>query len=183
MRLEEAAGGNSYIVGFYRGHTRPDFAITEEDASLFSTYFRDPSDVFLLIKPDEGGPPTGGFIIREGGKVLSDSPYAQFRLEGMIAIPAARETPVRAAAGTPGTGSGDSDRSTSGAARKPPGRRGGRSGRSPLAPWSWPWVSTLLFIGAFPMRYPANPGRSLGLNVTSVENSLRLSWDHQLPPS
>src|SRR4029077_16349134 len=63
---------------------------------LFSTYFREPSDVFLLIKPGEGGSPIGGFIIREEGKVLSDTPYAHFRLEGMMSIPAARETPVRA---------------------------------------------------------------------------------------
>src|SRR5712692_7788873 len=43
-----ATARNTSIVGFYRGHTRPDFAITAEDASLFSTYFREPSDVFLL---------------------------------------------------------------------------------------------------------------------------------------
>ena len=126
-----AAPGNSSIVGFYRGHTRRDFAIAEEDASLFSTYFRDPSDVFLLIKPSEGGgPPTGGFIIREEGKVLSDTPYAQFRLEGMICHPGrsrssgssrAEESraPVRAIRTIPPP----TPRASL------PGRRGGRSGR------------------------------------------------------
>src|SRR6185369_13401982 len=96
ISARKAAGGNSSIVGFYRGHTRRDFAIAEEDAFLFSTYFREPSDVFLLIKPGEGGSAIGGFVIREEGKVLSDTPYAQFRLEATISIPAARETPVRA---------------------------------------------------------------------------------------
>ena len=82
------------IVGFYRSHTRPDFAITAEDASLFSTYFRNPSDVFLLIKSNDEGPPTGGFIIREEGQILSESPYAQFPLDWKIGIRSTREAPV-----------------------------------------------------------------------------------------
>ena len=84
------------VVGFYRSHSRKDFAITAEDASLFSTYCPKASDVFLLIKSNEVGPPTGGFIIREDGKVLSDSPYVQFALDWTLGIRAAREAPVRA---------------------------------------------------------------------------------------
>ena len=88
-------GKKQQIVGFYRGHTRPDFAITREDAALFSAYFRNASDVFLLIKPNDGGPPTGGFVIREEGRILSDSPYVQFLLAGTMSVPAVRETPAR----------------------------------------------------------------------------------------
>ena len=84
------------VVGLYRSHSRKDFAITAEDASLFSTYCPKASDVFLLIKSNEVGPPTGGFIIREDGKVLSDSPYVQFTLDWTLGIRAAREAPVRA---------------------------------------------------------------------------------------
>ena len=68
IKAHDAAGKRAAVVGFYRSHTRPDFAITKEDAGLFSAYFRNSSDVFLLIKPNEGGPPLGGFVIREEGK-------------------------------------------------------------------------------------------------------------------
>ena len=180
IAARQAAGGNSSIVGFYRGHTRRDFAIAEEDAFLFSTYFREPSDVFLLIKPGEGGSPIGGFVIREEGKVLSDTPYAQFRLEGTISIPAARETPVRAT---------EESQAPVRAIRTIP----------PPAPrektWKarrtiWPVAAGVMALAAAlffgirmraPDATPAKPGQPLALNVTSVGNSLRLSWDHQLP--
>jgi hypothetical protein len=181
MAAREAAGGSSSIVGFYRSHTRPDFAITEEDASLYATYFRDPSDVFLLIKPEDGGPPTGGFIIREGGTVLSDSPYAQFRLEGKIGIPAAREAPVRAV---------QEPRATVRPIRSvpPPALRQAKWRVSrPL--WALAAGATILAAGLYLAMHrrvsdaaSVRSERSLGLNVTSVENSLKLSWDHQLPP-
>ena len=41
-------GGHS-IVGFYRTHTRRELAATVEDVDLLSSYFSDPSQVFLLI--------------------------------------------------------------------------------------------------------------------------------------
>ena len=180
IAARQAARGNSSIVGFYRGHTRRDFAIAEEDAFLFSTYFREPSDVFLLIKPGEGGSPIGGFVIREEGKVLSDTPYVQFRLEGMISIPASRETPVRAT---------EESQAPVRAVRTIP----------PPAPrektWKarrtiWPVAAGVMALAAalffgirmrHPDSIPAKPGLPLALNVTSVGNSLRLSWDHQLP--
>ena len=68
IAAREAAPKLPPVVGFYRSHSRKDFAITADDASLFSTYCTKASDVFLLIKSNEVGPPTGGFIIREGGK-------------------------------------------------------------------------------------------------------------------
>ena len=93
IAAHQATCKNSSIVGVYRSHTRPDFAITEEDLSLFSTYFKNPSDVFLLIKPNEDGTSSGGFIIREGGEVISRSPYAQFPLQGTVVRQPVRETP------------------------------------------------------------------------------------------
>jgi hypothetical protein len=78
ITAHRAARTERCVVGFYRSHTRSGFAMTMEDSYLYSTYFREASDVFLLIKSNEGSPPTGGFIIREGGKILADTPYAQF---------------------------------------------------------------------------------------------------------
>ena len=84
------------IVGFYRSHTRRGFAITTEDAALFSTYFRKASDVFLLIKSNGDGPPAAGFLIREDGRVLSDTPYVSVPLHpGALPIPAP-EAPIAA---------------------------------------------------------------------------------------
>ena len=158
------------IVGFYRSHTRPDFAITMEDASLFSSYFREPSDVFLLIKPNEGGPFTAGFIIRESGKVVSDSPYVQFPLAETIG-----ETPFRAFK-EPQAPPRGSDRPTSaaeadhldGEATDVAGIRRCRG------------FGRMLFPGNSKARsgsIPVKPGPPVALNVTNIGNSLRVSWD------
>ena len=180
IAARQAAGGKSSIVGFYRGHTRRDFAIADEDAFLFSTYFREPSDVFLLIKPGEGGSPIGGFVIREEGKVLSETPYAHFRLEGMISIPAARETPVRAT---------EEPRRPVRAVRNIPPPAPPQKifkARPPL----WLVASGAVVLAAAlifgirlraPDSTPRKPRPPLALNVTSVGNSLRLSWDRPLP--
>jgi len=180
ISARKAAGGNGSIVGFYRGHTRRDFAIAEEDAFLFSTYFKEPSDVFLLIKPSEVGSPIGGFIIREEGKVISDTPYAQFRLEGTIAIPAARETPVRAI--------GESQAPVPAVRTIPPPAQREKTWKARRT--IWPVAAGVMVLAAAlifgirmraPHSTPAKPGLPLALNVTSVGNSLRLSWDHPLP--
>jgi hypothetical protein len=97
LELRIAAHGTSgrrpHVVGFYRSHTRSGFGITLEDEYVFSNYFRKSSDVFLLIKSNEPAVPTAGFLIREGGKILSETPYLQFTLSPDFALRAAREAP------------------------------------------------------------------------------------------
>ena len=66
------------VVGFFRSHTRKDFALTMEDTFFISAYFAKASDVVLLIKPNQEGPATAGFIIRENGKIRSGAPYLSF---------------------------------------------------------------------------------------------------------
>lgn len=39
------------VLGFYRSHTRPDFALTEEDGEILRAHFGDAEDLVLLIKP------------------------------------------------------------------------------------------------------------------------------------
>jgi hypothetical protein len=169
---------SSSVVGFYRSHTRGDFAITAEDASLFSRYFPAASHVFLLIKSHDDGPPTGGFLIREGGKVLSDSPYAEFPLplpDGMANV---RGTHVPTVSTAPA-------RPTAAPLVPPPARR--RTAwmvRRPvwLAAGGVVALAVALSIGMprrSPGSVPARPGPSLALNVTDAGNSLRLSWDRQ----
>ena len=183
IAAREATAKKLLIVGFYRSHTRRDFAITVEDASLFSDYFRKASDVFLLIKPNDYGPPTGGFIIREGGKILSPSPYVQVPLDRAIVIPAARETSIPALPASP-------------APPRPP------QIVQPSAPerttwmrttWMVRWPIWLAAAGAMavavglpfgiqrriPGPPPAKPRVALALSVTNSGNGLLLSWDHQ----
>ncbi len=174
------------VVGFYRSHSRKDFAITAEDASLFSTYCPKASDVFLLIKSNEVGPPTGGFIIREDGKVLSDSPYVQFALDWTLGIRAAREAPVRAVHISP------PPPHLSHLAH-PPAPRIASSPSRTTSTARWPsWLITAGVLGlavglSFAiLRRPPVPirvnTRPLALNVAAAGNGLRLSWDHQASP-
>jgi hypothetical protein len=180
IAAREAAGGNSSIVGIYRSHTRRDFAISMEDDFLFSTYFRKASDVFLLIKRNDDGPPTGGFVIREDGKVLSRSPYAQFPLRPARVAPAARVTP----APEPQT------------PREPPrAAQNVQPAATPQSIWTWRrpiWIATasaialaaILFFGIqrhIPDSKAAAPEPPLALNVISTGNGLRLSWNHLTP--
>ena len=179
IAARKAAGDGLSIVGFYRSHTRRDFAMTVEDASLsHSTYFRNASDVFLLIKSNEEGPPTGGFIIREKGKVVSSSPYVQFPFEGtMVSLapcvapvpvlqlrqPAPRiPLPVQAAVL----------------------RRAVRTARWPVwlaAATAMALAVALPFVIQRRIAGPAPGGTRvpLALSVTSSGNALRLSWNHR----
>jgi hypothetical protein len=189
IAAREAVATGTSIVGFYRSHTRRDFAITEEDASLFSTYFRKASDVFLLIKSNEDGLPTGGFIIREGGKVLAESPYAQFPLDWRLGIASTREAPIPVLPSAPAASL------PSFAAISP---RAAAQMARPLTPpptnrrVMWPvWLATAAavvvavglswgFLRRTPDSIPAKPGLPLALSVTAAGNSLRLSWNHQV---
>jgi len=187
-REATARNTKTSIVGIYRSHTRRDFAITPEDALLFSSHFRKASDVFLLIKSNDGGPPTGGFIIREGGKVLSNSPYAQFPLDRAI-MPAARETPVPVLQTRP------SPLRAAQMVQLPAPQRATR--KPPNWKVKWPvWLATagavalavslpfgIQKLGGIQKGSPgsisAKPALSLALNVTNIGNGLRISWDHQ----
>jgi hypothetical protein len=173
-----AAANKTSIVGFYRSHTRRGFAITVEDASLFSTYFPIASDVFLLIKSNEGAHPTAGFIIREEGKVLCDSPYVQFPLDPTIVMPAASETAV------PALPMPQARPRVAQIVQPPARRRTTWTVRGPM------WLATagamvLAVVLPFgihwrlPGSIPAQPGLPLALSVTSTGNGLRLSWNRR----
>jgi hypothetical protein len=178
IAARHASGGDKSIIGFYRSHTRRNFAVTIEDAALFSTYFRKASDVFLLIKANDDGPPTAGFLLRDVGKDLSGGPGATFALDrtmfgepprempAPLPLPAAAPEPVAAAA-----------------------PRVLSRVRPSVLPWKaplerWPlWVAigvgAVLLISIPLGRRPAEQVPSLALNVANTGANLRLSWDHQ----
>jgi hypothetical protein len=165
------------VVGFYRSHTRAGFGITMEDAYLFSTYFRKASDVFLLIKSNEGAPPTAGFIIREDGKVLADSPYLQFPFDQNLALQAAGDTPIPALPESSAPAS--APQTVPSPPPQPPARMMPRLG------WLAAAAVIALALGftlGIQRREPpsATPKAALplALTVTSTADGLRLAWDH-----
>ena len=187
------------VVGFYRSHTRSGFGISMEDELLFSRYFRKASDVFLLIKSNNGGPPTGGFVIREGGKILSDVPYAQFTFTPDIPLPPPREIsapppapaataplPAQAVRKPAPPAAAPLPVATAQADRKPAPER------NALAIPKRVWLGAggvmvvalvaAIWLGAWRQNAGSahpTPPPPLALSVSSSGNGLRLSWDHR----
>ena len=56
-------------LGFYRSHTRYGFFWSEEDQKLFSSYFPEPGNLFLLIKPIRLGHSVADFSVWDQGKL------------------------------------------------------------------------------------------------------------------
>lgn len=70
------------VVGYWRSHTRPGLYLDQEDYSVILTYFKDPSQVFLLVKPSAAGSRVSGFFFWEDGDIRRDSPYEEFLFDG-----------------------------------------------------------------------------------------------------
>jgi hypothetical protein len=76
LRGHKSSGGAA-VMGFYRTHTRREFAATVEDVGLMSAYFSEPWKVFLIID-GHGEIPNAGFLIWEGRRIRSLVPYLTF---------------------------------------------------------------------------------------------------------
>jgi len=76
MRLERRPA--KQVVGCFRSHTRPGMYLDQDDFAVFSQYFPDPSQVFLLVRPSTDGPAMGGFFFWENGEVDRRATYRQF---------------------------------------------------------------------------------------------------------
>jgi hypothetical protein len=66
------------VVGYFRSHTRPGMYLDQDDFAVFSQYFSEPWQVFLLVRPATEGPATGGFFFWEDGDVNRTSTYRKF---------------------------------------------------------------------------------------------------------
>ena len=66
------------IVGLFRSHTRKDLFLSSDDIALFSRFFADKSDVFLLVKPFATRPNLGGFFYWEGESIRETGSYQEF---------------------------------------------------------------------------------------------------------
>jgi len=87
--LESAAGGivaagEFAVVGLYRSHRRPGFQLEGPDFDLMRRYFRDPSDLILLVRPGNAKEVTGRFHVRDeqsGARAITEVPLSALRRE------------------------------------------------------------------------------------------------------
>jgi hypothetical protein len=70
------------VVGYFRSHTRPGMYLDQDDFAVFSQYFPEAWQVFLLVRPSMEGPAMGGFFFWEDGDVNRRSTYRQFPFDG-----------------------------------------------------------------------------------------------------
>ncbi|HSP69157.1 MAG TPA: hypothetical protein VLN48_15630 [Bryobacteraceae bacterium] len=75
-------------VGWYVSHTRSEITLTESDQEIFATYFGQPWQVTLVVRPSRGGNMRAGFFLRqEDGTLQTAQSHLEFnfpdRLAGM----------------------------------------------------------------------------------------------------
>jgi len=110
-RVEERirAGGGGKIVGFYRSHSRPDFAPESADHALFQRCFSKDARLLLLVKAPKTDIGTAMFFLGENGQLSTDRATVEFpfnlRELGAEESPAAAAAVVEAAA-KPASGGG-----------------------------------------------------------------------------
>ena len=98
------------VLGFYRSHLRPDLGLDAEDLSLIRTYFSDPYDVCLLVKPRDVGASSAGFFFWQDTQIhsrfsLLEFPFGKERLssgdKSLELDPALDWVKATASSGTP----------------------------------------------------------------------------------
>lgn len=79
LGLRLARRGPRQVVGYFRSHTRPGMYLDQDDFTVFSQYFPDTGQVFLLVAPATEGAATGGFFFGRKATSIADRPTASFR--------------------------------------------------------------------------------------------------------
>ena len=73
-------------VGWYVSHTRSEITLTESDQEIFSTYFGQPWQVALVVRPSRGGNMRAGFFVRnEDGSLAPTQSYLEFNFPDRMA--------------------------------------------------------------------------------------------------
>jgi hypothetical protein len=78
VRRKRSSGRETRVVGFCRSHTRDGLGLGEEDLALFDEHFREPGQVFLLVKPFATRTSVGAFFFREQEEIRGESSYLEF---------------------------------------------------------------------------------------------------------
>lgn len=84
--LEDPRLEGLVCVGWYVSHTRTEITLTESDQEIFATYFAQPWQVTLVVRPSRGGNMRAGFFVREpGGTVNASQSYLEFSFPDRLA--------------------------------------------------------------------------------------------------
>lgn len=67
-----------YTVGCYRSNTREGLLLSDDDIAHFNTFFPEPWNVFLLVKPYATRVSMAGFFFREENGSISKQSYLEF---------------------------------------------------------------------------------------------------------
>ena len=179
-------------LGWFVSHTRGELAMTQGDLEIFSTYFRDPWQVTMVIRPGRGSAMRAAFFpVEPDGTVRTGQGYKEFsfpdRLTGVI------DAPSRAERG-----------------ESRPGFRSLPPLPTPLTPVEplrapapmsvfegsqylpkpmperkiWPWLvgglAVLAVVAFLGLRFlvPAAPAEALGLVMTEAQGQLQIQWNN-----
>src|SRR5579872_754822 len=97
-RAGQSGKRNLGIVGYYRSHTRPEYALEKADHDLFKKYFAQDVRLLLLIKPAPASITTGVFYLGLDGQLHPDRSTVEFPVNlkelGAEESPEAPEVPV-----------------------------------------------------------------------------------------
>lgn len=69
--IDQYSLGEHRVIGFYRSHSGKRICLRSEDLVLIEQWFKDPSDVFLVIRPHDGRA-SAGFFYWQNGSVFGD---------------------------------------------------------------------------------------------------------------
>ena len=73
-------------LGWYVSHTRTDVMLTESDQEIFASFFAQPCQVTLVVRPSRGGNMRAGFFVWESsGRVNASQSYLEFSFPDRLA--------------------------------------------------------------------------------------------------
>ncbi len=143
-------------VGWYVSHTRTEITLAESDQEIFSTFFAQPWQVTLVVRPSRGGNMRAGFFVREpAGTLNSSQSYLEFNFPDRMAGVFENRGENRGERRPEPRG----DRPRPTAVRPPPEPRSAPIAEVPL-PMPTPEVRSV--VQASPVRPPSNPTSLFG---------------------
>jgi TonB family protein len=173
------------VVGYFRSHTRTGLYLDQEDFALMQTFFPDPSQVALIVKPWAGHGQIAGFFFWEEGDIYRRATYHQFPFEPSELGPEhASDTEVPALADLPPA----ADRPPPVPVRnpivartflrRPRPRAAALIGAAALGVVALGLSAvTLLPLGKDKAAPPRTSGNDIALSVTRFHNGLRVAWN------
>jgi len=171
--LDSAAAEGLHPVGWFRSRTRSEISLSDGDAALHNTYFREPWQVVLVLRPEVTRPMRAGFFFREGAVCVSCPEFVVEPWSGSPTCPVADAVPAGQVGDLPHV----------------PEPKFLTSASAPRAFSRVLWVSALFVsltgAGLAARRYLElkTPEReSLSLEALDRNGQLQLLWDHGARP-